>query len=136
MSTITKFSSAVIKDVFRKDFAKFIEGFGEKHGVSFEFPQTISYIDEEFNLRLKVSIKNKRAGKTSAASFTIPTMIVGEDGLLSATPANGTKFKGKANIIYTVTGYNKRCSRFPVQAQSPSGRGIKCTVDYVNHNKI
>lgn len=129
MSKIPEFSSPVIKNVFRNQFAKFIAEFGKEHGVEFEFPRTISYDKTEFNLRLKVKLKNA-VNKT-----TIPAMIFTPEGKVETPPAVGTKFRGKGGI-YTVTGYKSNRPKFPVQAVSESGRKIKCSVEYVKTNKI
>jgi hypothetical protein len=136
MTQLTEFSSPIIKGVFRHEFAEFIKEFGEKYGVEFEFPSTISYDTTEFNLRLKVKIAGAEA-KTRRSAFSIPTMIVNEvTGHVEAPPANGTKFKVRGET-FEVTGYKANRPKFPVQATSlATNRRYKFTLAQVKSSKI
>ena len=126
MNNITQFTKSNIKQL-REEIDKAVQGVAEKYGITIKSGNS-TFSTNEVSMKVKLNILNDSG---SAITNEAENWDVYKDMTECAHLAVGDTISIGGNP-YTLTGYNIRARKQPVQFKNSSGQAYKCSVKMLN----
>jgi len=118
MSKIESFNRQNVK-LLRVEMEEALKQVAERYDLGISLG-SISYMEANFNVRVEVATKSEDGAVISTAALAFKRNSKW-DGI--KPEALGEKFNFK-NKDYTITGWNTRAKKYPVQAEDEQGKGF------------